>query len=54
MMKVIKFFCQLKENFLVVQTLRSLSGFGWDDARHMVTASDDVWEQYLAVSLFLS
>jgi hypothetical protein len=42
--------CQLKEHFLVVQTLRGLSGFGWDDVKHMVTALDDVWDQYLAVS----
>jgi len=44
--------CQLKEHFLIVQTLRGLSGFGWDDAKHMVTAPDDVWDQYLAVSWF--
>jgi hypothetical protein len=41
--------CQLKDNFLVVQTLRNLSGFGWDDTKHTVTALDDVWDQYLAV-----
>ena len=41
---------QLKEQFLIVQTLRGLSGFGWDDATHMVEASDDVWDNYLTVS----
>jgi hypothetical protein len=50
LIKFAQFCCQLKENFLVVQTLRGLSGFGWDDATHMVTAPDDVWEHYLAVS----
>ncbi|KAJ8693953.1 hypothetical protein PTI98_008890 [Pleurotus ostreatus] len=40
-------FKSLKESFLVVQVLRSLSGFGWDDQRHLVTATDDVWDKYI-------
>jgi hypothetical protein len=36
--------CQLKEHFLIVQTLCGLSGFGWDDAKHMVTTPDNVWD----------
>jgi hypothetical protein len=35
-----------------VQTLRDLSGFGWDDTTNMVDAPDDVWDQYLAVNIF--
>ncbi|THU75551.1 hypothetical protein K435DRAFT_631504, partial [Dendrothele bispora CBS 962.96] len=27
--------------------LRTLSGFGWDNVRHMVTATDSVWDAYL-------
>ncbi|KAJ3740692.1 hypothetical protein EV360DRAFT_57958, partial [Lentinula raphanica] len=31
--------------------LRTLSGFGWDHARSMVIATDQVWEAYLQVSV---
>ena len=30
--------------------MRELSGFGWDADRGMVTTSDQVWDDYLAVS----
>ncbi|KAI9441114.1 Myb/SANT-like DNA-binding domain-containing protein [Lactarius psammicola] len=39
----------LKQEFDIVKKLRGLSGFGWDDAQQMVTASDEVWEDYLKV-----
>jgi hypothetical protein len=42
---------QLKSEFIEVKKLREQSGFGWDDARKMVTATADVWEKYLAVGL---
>jgi hypothetical protein len=34
----------------MVKELRSLSGFGWDDERKMVTAAPEVWDEYLKVS----
>lgn len=37
----------LKSQFLVVQTLRGLSGFGWDEDRNIVTATDEVWSAYI-------
>ncbi|KIK42150.1 hypothetical protein CY34DRAFT_107000 [Suillus luteus UH-Slu-Lm8-n1] len=37
----------LKANCLVVQKLRELSGFGWDEMRKIVIASDKVWDDYL-------
>jgi hypothetical protein len=40
---------QLKASFNAVRKLRDLSGFGWDEGLKMVTASEDVWELYLAV-----
>ncbi|KAI9452920.1 Myb/SANT-like DNA-binding domain-containing protein [Lactarius psammicola] len=40
---------RLKQEFDIVKKLRGLSGFGWDDAQQMVTASDEVWEDYLKV-----
>ncbi|EGO02801.1 hypothetical protein SERLA73DRAFT_158569 [Serpula lacrymans var. lacrymans S7.3] len=38
----------LKAMCLVVQQLRELSGFGWDDTRKKVTAEEDVWDNYIA------
>ena len=43
---------QLKSSYKVVCTLRSQSGFGWDDDRKIVTAEDSVWELYLQVHTF--
>ncbi|KAH7905762.1 hypothetical protein BJ138DRAFT_1227040 [Hygrophoropsis aurantiaca] len=37
----------LKNNCLIVQKLRGLSGFGWDDSRCLVVAPSDVWERYI-------
>ncbi|KAF8835626.1 hypothetical protein BDN67DRAFT_871164, partial [Paxillus ammoniavirescens] len=35
----------LKSNFVAVQKLSSLSGFGWDDNLTMVTALPAVWDE---------
>jgi hypothetical protein len=34
----------------VVQKLRELSGFGWDESKNIVVATDKVWDDYLEVS----
>jgi hypothetical protein len=39
---------RLKKEFKIVKTLRGLSGFGWDESKQIVTATDKVWEAYLA------
>jgi predicted nucleic acid-binding protein len=41
---------QLKKQYKTMKKLREQSGFGWDDLLHVVTADDDVWDQYLMVS----
>ncbi|KAF7372348.1 MYB transcription factor 08 [Mycena venus] len=38
----------IKASFLEVQKLRNLSGFGWDEGLQMVTASEEVWDAYIA------
>jgi len=38
---------KLKIDYKVVHKLREQSGFGWDSDLQMVTAPDDVWEQYI-------
>ncbi|KAF8473098.1 hypothetical protein DFH94DRAFT_684535 [Russula ochroleuca] len=38
---------QLRKNFLEVQALRNVSGFGWDDGIKTITASDRIWEDYV-------
>lgn len=40
---------QLKKFYAVVKNLRNQSGFGWNDLTQTVHASDDVWDNYLAV-----
>ena len=45
--------CQFKDKFKIVKTLRSLSGFSWDDQRKMVTAEPDVWDCYLKVCMLI-
>ena len=42
---------KLKAEFLAVQHLRGMSGWSWDEARHKVTAPDDVWDIHIAVHL---
>jgi hypothetical protein len=44
-----KLYLKLKNNCLIVQKLRGLSGFGWDDSRCLVVAPADVWERYIKV-----
>ncbi|THU77599.1 hypothetical protein K435DRAFT_877641 [Dendrothele bispora CBS 962.96] len=39
---------RFKKDFKIVAKLRTLSGFGCDNARNMVTATDQVWDAYLA------
>ncbi|KAJ8583548.1 hypothetical protein M405DRAFT_937154, partial [Rhizopogon salebrosus TDB-379] len=36
----------LKANCLVVQKLCELSGFGWDESKNIVVATDKVWDDY--------
>lgn len=43
---------QLKKSYVQVKTLRDSSGFGWDDSKQLVTATDEVWE--VSVSIFNS
>ncbi|KAL0567326.1 hypothetical protein V5O48_014668 [Marasmius crinis-equi] len=38
---------QLKKDTRIVKHLRSLSGFGWDDVKKVVTAEDTVWKGIL-------
>ncbi|OCB87770.1 hypothetical protein A7U60_g5093 [Sanghuangporus baumii] len=40
---------RFKAEYRDVKKLRDASGFGWDDTLHLVTATADVWERYLAV-----
>ena len=40
---------KLKNEFLAVQHLQGMSGWSWDDARHKVTAPDDVWDAHITV-----
>jgi hypothetical protein len=40
---------QLKGEYRIVRELRELSGWGWDDVKKMVVASDSVWDAYLEV-----
>ncbi|RWR73107.1 L10-interacting MYB domain-containing-like protein isoform X2 [Cinnamomum micranthum f. kanehirae] len=37
----------LKHNYNHIKTLMGLSGFGWDDVTKKVTASDQVWDDYI-------
>jgi hypothetical protein len=37
---------QLKKDWKAIQTLRGLSGFGWDNELSQVTATPGVWDAY--------
>ncbi|CAN6448108.1 unnamed protein product [Victoria cruziana] len=39
---------RLKTQYRMIKALRNLNGFGWDDELKVVTASEDVWEQYIS------
>ena len=41
---------QLKQEYNIVKGLCKLSGFGWNEAKMTVTASNDVWTDYCTVS----
>ncbi|KIL59134.1 hypothetical protein M378DRAFT_56114, partial [Amanita muscaria Koide BX008] len=43
-------FSNLKKNYKEVDKLQHLSGFGWDNEKKLVTATEAVWEAYLAVT----
>ena len=47
-------YVQMKGDYKIVKALRELSGFGWDEVKKLVTASDSVWDDYLAVSIYFS
>lgn len=44
---------KLRARYKLLVELRQQSGFGWDDERYMVTATDSVWSAFLAVRLIL-
>ena len=46
-------FKTLKKTYADLKAMLDLSGFGWDDARKMVTAEPQVWKEYVAVSQFI-
>ncbi|XWS76609.1 hypothetical protein CRYUN_Cryun01aG0191400 [Craigia yunnanensis] len=37
----------LRRQYNVIKNLLELDGFAWDDARQMVTADDNVWQEYI-------
>ncbi|XXG77703.1 hypothetical protein AAC387_Pa08g1807 [Persea americana] len=41
-------FKTLKKTYADLKAMLDLSGFGWDDARKMVTAEPQVWKEYVA------
>ncbi|PBK65746.1 hypothetical protein ARMSODRAFT_891574 [Armillaria solidipes] len=47
-------FFQLKKKYWLLQHLKNLSGFGWDNKRKMVTATNAVWEMCIKVSSYIS
>lgn len=55
---ITNFDLQLKSDYNAVKQLRDnlgagISGFGWDDTLHIVTASDSVWSALTAVCALL-
>ena len=42
---------QLKKEYDIVKELRSLSGFGWDEATKQVHTLPPVWDEYIKVHL---
>ncbi|KAJ7318056.1 hypothetical protein DFH08DRAFT_715075 [Mycena albidolilacea] len=36
-----------KADYLIVKSLREKSGWGWDDERHLIVVSDDIWEEFI-------
>ena len=44
---------QLKKEFKDVKFILGCSGFGWDEARKLATASENVWADLIKASTFL-
>lgn len=44
----------LRKQYELVKLLRSQSEFGWDDVYKVVTAEEDVWDRYIAVSFTIA
>ncbi|KAL4198822.1 hypothetical protein AMTRI_Chr03g47950 [Amborella trichopoda] len=42
------------KNYEIVKTHINHTRFGWDSVRLTMTGIEDLWEQYIAVSLFLA
>ncbi|RWR84129.1 Myb/SANT-like domain-containing protein [Cinnamomum micranthum f. kanehirae] len=41
----------IKQHYNHIKTLMGLSGFGWDDATKRITASDQVWDDYVKANI---
>ena len=41
---------QLKKEYVQVKSLREKSGFGWDDVKKLVTATEEVWQALFMVN----
>lgn len=41
----------LRKQYNVIKNLLEIEGFVWDDSRQMVTASDNVWQDYIKVTV---
>lgn len=44
----------LRRQYNAIKSLLRSDGFGWDDERHMVTADDNVWQDYIKVVLLIA
>lgn len=40
---------KIKADYKIVKFIRELSGFGWDEEKHLATAEQDVWESFQKV-----
>lgn len=38
----------LRKKYILVKDIRSQSGFGWDNEKMIATATDEVWDAYIA------
>ena len=43
----------LKSHYNQIKTFIGLSGFGWDDVTKKVTASEEVWDDFIKVSVLV-
>lgn len=44
----------LRRQYNAIKSLLRSDGFCWDDERHMVTADDNVWQDYIKVVLLIA